>query len=242
MGLDVVPDNAPSRLWFACGRGDIKYIQVSKIKENPSKDASMYYINEGTFITGWISQGFLDLEKLNSYLTINSKSLVAGAQQIAVDYQLETGAIESGWAEIGTFSTSPWQQRAIAAAYNVKGRLFRLRFRLTTTSVRLTPILKAWILDEIMRFPVKYAYTIRFRVRDNDVDMRGIADPTSRAEDKVTALKAWSTALTVLTFRNSYSPMDNKSVVIEPIGGKPIDIIVRDKLEYLVYEATLLEV
>lgn len=242
MSLDVMPDSAPSRLWIACGEADMKWVQISKASKNPYKDTAMRYTHEGNYVTGWITAGFLDLSKLNTFLTLNTNGLSAGVKEIKVDYQLETGDLDSGWTNIGTYNTSPWQQSVVAAAYNVAGRMFRLRFRFIALSASSTPVLKAWILDELLRFPVKFAYTLRYRVRDNDVDMRNMADATARAETKLSTLDTWGTALTALTFRNPYSSYDNKKVVVEPTGTRPIGTIIKDGVEFHVGELTLLEI
>lgn len=239
MGLQVIPGTAPSRLWMACGDGDMKYILLPKVNKNPYKDTGYRYVNEGSIITPWISAGFLDISKLFSYLSAYTENLSSGHQEIQVDYQLETGSFDSGWTAISEFVTSPWQQLAIGS-FTVKGRRFRLRFRLQTDDMTETPVLKSWVLDSMLRFPVKYSYTFTGRLADEDKDARNVADKTKRAETDLAILDAWSTALTVLTFRNPYSTYDNKNVVLEPMGMRPLGLSTKDALESHTIELTVL--
>ena len=64
----------------------------------------------------------------------------------------------------------------------------------------------------------------------------------TRIETVMTTLDGWADAPTPLTFRCQYSPFDNKTVVLEPIGMRPILLNNTNQKEMHVGEITLLEI
>lgn len=248
MALQVIPGNNVSRLWISSGANELQWMNVSKTHKNPAKnkttatyETSFRYYPFGYLVTPWIAAGFLDVSKMLAYLSLYTESLSA-SQPIYVQYQLEVDT--ATWTNVGTwgiFSVSPWEVQP-STPIGVSGRRFRLRFLLLNSIPTSTPILKGWVLDLLMRFPVKYQYTFQVRVMDYDKDLRGVADMTLRAETTMTQLDTWSTANTILTFRNPYSIYDNKTVVIEPLGVRPISISIEDEIETHIAEITVLGV
>ena len=160
-----------------------------------------------------------------------------------MDYQTETGTLIAGWTAINSsFSTSPFQEVLISSSYNITGRRIRFRYRLYTDDNTKTPIVRATVLDALMRFPVKYTYACNVRLSDHPVSYQNRLDMLTDVEDVTAQLETWADAPTVLTWRCNYSPYDNKRVVLEPPGMRPIELDAETQREVHLGEIILMEV
>jgi len=110
-----------------------------------------------------------------------------------------------------------------------------------TMDGQLSPRLQSLLLKAIPRVPVKYAYPVKFRARDEDVDLQGDDDTYTRIEDKIAQLDTWATGTTPLTMRVVNSPFDNKTVFVDPASLQPI-AYVPDGVENHVAQMRLVEV
>jgi len=241
MAAQVVP-NMATRLWIAQG-SDVLWLALPTKTFNPYTDSVSRYFPEGYLTTSWVTVGMLDILKLLTEVKLFTENLSAGARFIRVEYQLETGALTSGWTRMGNiYDVSPFESAALSATYNVTARRIRFRFILSTSLAIYTPLLKSWLLETLVRLKVKYSYTFLARVADNQPGMDQIPDPNVRAETVFAQVDTWGDAPTALLFRCAYSPFDNKYVVVEPPGAKPTEIVMADNSEAHVVEITLLEI
>ena len=244
MLIQVIP-NMSTRLWFSQGY-DILYVPLPTNTWNPKNDSNFRFTHESVVTTGWINAGLMDVNKFWKSVKLYSENLSGTSQYVKCEYQLEDGGLETctEWIEIAdTFDTSPYQEVLVTDNYDIKARRIRFRFKLITTSNTESPIIKASIIEALLRFPVKYSYSISYRLEDRPEYYNGSKDATKYAEDVSSILDAWADAPTVLTFRCLYSPFDNKRVVIEPSSLKPVQIDSTDKLfEKHIGALTLLEV
>ena len=241
-GLQVIP-NGVSRLWLNQG-ADLVWVPIPKTSFNPLRDSNYRYIHEGYLITGWISAGFLDIEKLFKSVKLFTENLGAN-QTIQVQYQEETGALDSGWTNIvSVHNSSPFQEINIASANNIAARRIRFRLIFHTNSNTTTPVLKAQVVETLLRFPVKFQYSLTCRFADYDTDLADVSRTTAagRAEVDMAQIDAWANAPTVLTFTNLYSPFDSKTVLVEPPGCKPYKVDPEKQIEGHLAEITLLEI
>ena len=240
--LQVVPSGV-SRLWLNQG-ADLVWVPIPKTSFNPLRDANYRYIHEGYLITGWISAGFLDIEKLFKSVKLFTENLGAN-QYIQVQYQEETGSLDSGWTNIvSVHNSSPFQEVNIASANNIAARRIRFRLIFYTNSNTTTPVLKAQVVETLLRFPVKFQYSLTCRFTDYDTDMADTSRKTAagRAEVDMAQIDTWANAPTVLTFTNLYSPFDVKTVLVEPPGCKPYKVDPANQIEGHIVEITILEI
>jgi hypothetical protein len=243
MIVQVVP-NMSTRLWIS-QEYDILYVPMPTDTWNPKNDSDFRYTHESVITTGWITAGFMDILKFWNTVKLYTENLSGTDQYIVCEYQTEDGGLETctDWTEIeDTFDTSPFQEIEVSDD-NITARRIRFRLKLITTSNLESPIVKANVIETLLRFPVKQSYSFTFRLEDSPEDYSGRKDDTTRAEDIAEILDAWADAPTVLTFRCNYSPYDDKEVVLEPISYKPLQVDSNDALyEKHVGTATLLEI
>jgi hypothetical protein len=191
-----------------------------------------------------VTAGLMDVLKFWRSVKLYTENLSGTAQYVQVEYQIEDGNLESGWTAIAdTYETSPFEEQLISDDYDTTARRIRFRYKLITTSNLESPLVKASIIEALIRFPVKYSYTITYRLEDRPEDYSGRKDAAKTAEDQSEILDTWADAPTVLTMRCNYSPFDDKKVVIEPSSLKPIQVDSGNVLfEKHIGSVTLLEV
>jgi hypothetical protein len=196
--------------------------------------------------TGWISAGFMDIPKFWKSVKLYTEDLVDEEQYITCEYQEDYGMLENctHWHEVvEVFNTSSFQEVLLSNDYDVVARQIRFRFKLHTKDNTKTPVIKAIIVEALLRFPVRFSYSFNFRLEDSPSNYTGDHDHTVRAEDVAATLDTWGNEPTVLTMRCNFSPFDNKRVVIEPTSLKPIELTNDNVLfEKHIGQITLLEV
>ena len=231
--VQAVPGDAPDRLWFSEGV-DINSVNLPSLTFDPSHDAQFKFTHEAHLITSWYYANLKDVLKLFKSLKIFAENLVPGEQFIDFDYQLDGDNLDSQWTTVsGTFDTVPLEEIDLSATHNVTGRRIRFRLRLYTDDGRLTPKIKATLLEALTRISTKFSYTMTFKVVDNAKDMNGSPENYSVVETLISQLDTWANAPTVLLMRSNYSPYDNKFVVIDPNSMQPLILIAGDTEEQL---------
>jgi hypothetical protein len=244
LNIQVIP-GLSTRLWISQDN-DILWIPLPTNTWNPVNDDNFTYTHEAMLTTGWITAGFMDIPKFFKSVKLYTEDLVDEEQYITCEYQEDYGMLENctHWhAAEEVFNTSPFQEVLLSSDYDVVARRIRFRFKLHTNDNTKTPVIKAIVIEALLRFPVKYSYTFNFRLEDTPEYYAGHKDITMRAEDISAILDEWGDAPTVLTMRCNFSPFDNKKVVIEPTSLKPIELTTSNMLyEKHVGQITLLEV
>lgn len=247
MHCQVVSGNV-SRLWLTQG-ADLVFVPLPNVTYNPYYEPSYTYAPEGALVTAWITCDFLDVLKLFDGLKLFTDNLSTGQQEIYVDYQTETGSLSSGWTRVldsssvpDPYDTSPFELKYLKQAHDLTARRIRLRFVFRTSTNTETPMLKAWVLESLIRLPTRYSYSFLCLPADEPQDMRGVPTYTTRAETTFATLDSWSRSPTKLTFRNMFSPYDNKNVTLEEGGARPVTLITDAQRELHVLEVTLLEI
>jgi hypothetical protein len=239
--VQVIP-GMNTRLWVS-QEYDILWLPLPTGTWNPKNDSNFRYTHESVITTGWISCGFMDISKFWKSVKLYTENLSGTDQYIQCEYQIEDGDLESGWTAINdVFNTSPFEEQLISANYDTIARRIRFRFKFITTSNLESPILKASIVDALLRFPVKYAYTIPVILEDFPQALVNDRDMITRIEDITAIMDGWVDSPVVLTFRCPYSPYDNVRVVLEESGMKPMELDMENQVEKHVATLTLLEV
>jgi len=241
MIIQVIPGMS-TRLWVS-QEYDILWLRLPTDTWNPKNDSDFRFTHESVITTGWMTAGFMDVLKFWKSVKIYSENLSGTSQYIQCEYQLEDGDLESGWLALDdTFDTSPFQEELVSNNYDVNARRIRFRYKLITSSNLESPIMKASVIETLLRFPVKYSYAFTYRLEDNPENYTGVKTAT-RAEDVAEILDAWGDKPTVLNFYCNYSPFDDKKVVIEPSSLRPIQVDSTDVLyEKHIGSVTLLEI
>lgn len=208
------------RLWIAMG-AHYFYLPMPSASTNPTKDSNMLYTHEGVLQLGYMYADLYDVYKLYYRLKLFTENLAVGAyrtgQTIEVDYRLDD---DTAWVPLEEyFDESPIEEHDLASM-PVTGRRIQLRLRFQTSDLTITPILKAAVLETIARVPIKYAYTMPFRVSDQEVDLNGKREEYT-AEEKMEILSTWAESLTPLTMYADRKAFHDKIGFIDPQTIKP---------------------
>jgi hypothetical protein len=227
MGVSVSP-GLITRLFISQG-SDLVSVPLPKESFNPAQDSNYEYTHESYIVSGWISANFLDVNKLFKSVKLYTENLSGTSQYVKVEYQTETGSLSTSWTEVtSSYSTSPFEENDIAAANDVTARRIRFRVTLYTDDRAVTPILKSYVIEALLRLGIKYQYAVRFKLEDFPADLYGERDMTARIEDTTAIIENWADAPTALTFRCPYSPYDNKTVILEHDGMRPIELVTEE--------------
>lgn len=217
IAFDVIPGTQPDRLIIAQG-DDVIWLAMPSGTLDANKDANVRYTHESVLISSYINGGFPDIWKLYYTLKLRTKDLETDEQFIEVDYQVDD---DDEWTPInGVFDKSPVSELPINEEYGKNAKQFRYRLRMQTTDNTKTPILKTVVVEMLGLIPVKYGYTIPFRVKDNDVTLLGDLDDIT-AEQKMKVIDEWAASLTPLYMRCIKKRFDGKRVFINPSPMTP---------------------
>jgi hypothetical protein len=172
--------------------------------------------------------GMYDVQKLIKEIRIWSDNLSAGTlggeyETVEVDYRLDEN---TAWTQItGTAIQSPVAKLDMTSIYGLAGKRIQLRIRMYTGYAVITPVLRAAIVDCVIRAQVKYMYSLSFRVQDDEptlaareFDEDSVTAASMSAMTKLAQIESWADADTdSLLYMTSNSPLlDGKYVFINP--------------------------
>jgi hypothetical protein len=227
MALQVIPGDVPDRLWLY--QGNMSVVLTIANDGEEERDLSGYlFAPEGAIILSRMHAGMYDVQKLIKEIRIWSDNLSDGTlggeyETIEVDYRLDQ---DTAWTRItGTAIQSPVAKLDMTSIYGLAGKRIQLRIRMYTGYAVITPVLRAAIVDAVLRSQVKYMYNITFRVMDDEpalaareMDEDSVTAASMSAMTKLAQLESWADADTdSLLYMTSNSPLYNgKYVFINP--------------------------
>jgi hypothetical protein len=153
-----------------------------------------------------------------------------GNIEIVADYQVDDDTV---WTKIGAFNRVPVHERDLNTTLPTSRRI-RFRLRFYTNDVNETPRLKAAVVEGVAFVPVKQSYSFQFQIfeGDMDIDLEGDESVTmTTVEDRHADLQTWANTGSHLTWRCNLSPIDNKTVFIDPISFQPIVNVPGEQME-----------
>lgn len=183
---------------------------------DPTKDTKYRYTHEASLTTGWIYGNMFDVDKIYHSIRTLCEDLYEGEQFIEVDIMFDDDA---EWTRMyDVINTSPSQEIKIMEGTRIGrvGNRMRIRLRMQTDDSFVTMKLKTLVTESVVRVPVKYSYSVRYRAEDGDHDLNGNPDSYREALDKVNQIEEWAASLTPLTMRCNFGSMDDKTVFIDP--------------------------
>lgn len=211
--VQVIPGESADRLWFSEGPDTVS-LPLPGNTGNEATDSTYLFTHEGVLETGWFSND--ELEQLVSGVKLTLDSMDADTK-IEWDYKVD--ADTGSWVPISTnFTTQPAQKISL----NIATTRLKLRFRFQSAKNAKTPHLRRMTVRITVRPETRYTYSMNFMFSDNAVDLLGQADAYTRAETLITQLDAWADANTPLTMKCAWSPMDNKTVYLDPVVLSPL--------------------
>jgi hypothetical protein len=192
-------------------------------------DSAYTYTCEGAIVLSRMHSGMFDVQKLIRTIKIWADNLIwsdddsTARIQINLDYRLDD---DTAWTPItGTLIQSPMSTLDMVSVFGLAGKRIQLRLRLQSDDNTKTPILKAAIVEAVLRINAKYMYNMNFRVMDDEPTLtpREMDDNSSTAAGnsaltKLAKIEDWADADTdSLLYMTSNSPLYNgKYVFINP--------------------------
>jgi hypothetical protein len=213
MFLQVIP-GGPNRLWFGMDNNAC-WVNVPAKSVDPSKDSDCDYASSGEIITSWVDLHLADVDKYFKDLKVVSEGLATSAQTITAYYQINTSTDADTWTLIGTYDTSPVEEKSIGN--KITGRRIRFKFVFSTNDDSKTPMMLAWTMDALARVPPKGRWEPNIVLKDKAPLLNGAesTDPQTRAEI-ISQLDTWAGSATPLTMTTVDPAFTNVTVFIEP--------------------------
>lgn len=210
MALQVIPGTTIDRLWLYQGNISI-WLPIASSGVDELNDSAYTYTCEGAIILSRMHSGMFDVQKLIRLIKIWADQLAWSEDdstariQINLDYRLDD---DTAWTAItGTLIQSPMSTLDMVSVFGLAGKRIQLRIRLQSDDNTQTPILKAAIVEAVIRINVKYMYNLTFRVMDDEPTLT----PREMDEDSITA--AGMSAMTKLAQIESWADADADSLI-----------------------------
>lgn len=232
--IQTIPgDDNTDRLIVSMGEDVIKL----PIAINPLNQRNYQYYgydteNPPSIETSWIDYGMKDVNKYYHSVTLFADYPVGTLQtgrefEIIVYYRLSEN---SSWVKAGRTSGSgmyPEEVELDHTNHNVAGKKIQLKFEFhINSSASYTPRLKAWVLNGILRMPVKKSWQLTFALEPaEDLQDRRMIDTRHTLIDQ---LNIWANSKvhnTPLRMRTCDRQTDNKLVFIDPASISLINVV-----------------
>jgi len=158
--------------WFSLTEGGddtFHYIKWSRHSVNPLDDLTLEYEATGWIITPWYDAGLFDLEKVFFNFVVNALGLVAGSEDIDVEFQVDDYDV---WYTLGTVSTTPEGVLKFPDNTEFDPALFakKIRYRITLNrgaTTTNTPVMKSWGHRFVVRPESRYGWGVSVKAYNN---------------------------------------------------------------------------
>jgi hypothetical protein len=202
------------RLWV-CQGDDVLWLPIDL---NPLTNADYSYTWESVLYSCRVWGGMQDVLKFWKSLKLVSQDLASG-QVVYGDYKIEG---EATWHTLpAAFDTSMFQEILLTYAYDQSGRYIELRLRSLTNDATKTPVILGTVIESLMRFEVKFVWSINFRLASNDLDLAGNPDPLGYSE-KLALLDEWLLSPTPLEVSCFREDTHGAIAFLEPVPMRPL--------------------
>lgn len=210
-------------LWCATKRGVSGMYWPREWDYTRFTDQVNHYEPHGYLITGWFDCGSVTLDKWWDRITIHADGL-GTTNRIEIYYQTSEDGKRGyrpddirSWTYAGTTSGSDTRQ---SINLNVTSKKIRFFIHLVG-DYNSTPIMLGYNVEYLARVQSASAYPLNIRVSDMGVDREGQAETLDTA-GMIAQLDAWAETITPLTMRSILESYDNKLVLIERPGLRPL--------------------
>ena len=206
------------------------------------------YATEGALVLSRMHAGMFDTQKIIQSIQIWADNLVFYTDrdgiELGVDYRLGE---DDAWTTLEITKANPissppvtrsggvWSDANITnttissidltQSFGLAGKMIQMRLRFFSNMITKTPLLRAAVVQAVMRSQIKYMYNLTFRVVDDEpsltpreMDEDSITAASMSAITKLAQLESWADADTEgLLYMTSNSPLyDGKYVFINP--------------------------
>jgi hypothetical protein len=231
--IQVVPGDTADRLWFTEG-DDIAWLPLPGNTLKEDTDDTFKHTHEGVLETGWIYGNEQDAVKLFHSVKLFLENTTAN-RKVEWDYKKND---ETTWTNVTTaFSTAPVQKVTL----HISARRIKFRFRMQTNDNTETPQIRGMVVEATTRPETRYTYTANTDLADAGIDLEGNEDTALSAATTLTTLDGWVANNTSLTLRSVFSPVDSKTVFLEPITLNPLGFIADESAEKFAITLNMIE-
>lgn len=244
----TIPGRDAGELWISIG-GDLLSINLAL-----SPNAKDYKpAGESWIVMPRIYMGLLDVDKFFKSIKASMQSTKYYSVGV-INIEYKTNNVSTWTPVAGAFDVDGIKEQLISSAYDIAGKWIQLRVRLFMTSheeqsVVITeeemggfPELNALILESLSRVPVKWAYTLVFRVKDRDIDLLGDEQPDT-VDSVDSQLSSWVASPLPIRLYAFMTPYNDKWVYVEPSSLKLLRYQVdEDGRREMIAQITLIEI
>lgn len=232
--MQAIPgNNYPDRLWISEGSNLIALpIAITPLQQYQYEffgHGTTTLSNMGYIETSWIDFGLKDVNKYFHSIKIFSdySDDISSGQEYKIDVQFKTD-IDTDWIDIGFTRAEvtkelmiQYPEAYVPASYNghnVFGKKIKFRIYMRpVASAYQTPILKAIVVNGVLRMPVKRSWNITVHLEPmKDLQDKPLTDTPGMIYDKLFAWSDSETHATPLLMNTNDIITDNKYVFIDP--------------------------
>lgn len=231
--VQAIPGNSNTDLMFIGTGSDVIKIPIAINPLNQSDYQYFGYDSKNPYVeTSWIDYGMKDVNKYFHSVSLFADyplgKLQTGREfEIIIYYRLSEN---DSWRIAGTTINNPVFPQEIELdrlKHNVSGKRIQLKleFKINSSTFK-TPRLKAWVLNGVLRMPVKKSWQLTFALEPpEDLQDKRLSDERHSLIDQ---LNIWSDSKrhnTPLTMRTCDRQTDNKLVFIDPASISLINVV-----------------
>ena len=232
--MQAIPgNNYPDRLWISEGSNLIALpIAITPLQQYQYEffgHGTTTLSNVGYIETSWIDFGLKDVNKYFHSIKIFSdySDDISSGQEYKINVQFKTD-IDTDWIDIGFTRAEvtkelmiQYPEAYVPASYNghnVFGKKIKFRIYMRpVASAYQTPILKAIVVNGVLRMPVKRSWNITVHLEPmKDLQDKPLTDTPGMIYDKLFAWSDSETHATPLLMNTNDIITDNKYVFIDP--------------------------
>lgn len=222
--------------------------------ESGSYENYYTYATEGALVLSRMHAGMFDTQKIIQSIQVWADNLVFYTDrdgiEIGVDYRLgeadDWTALEITKAnpissppitrDAGVWSDANISDTTISSidltqTFGLAGKMIQIRLRFFSNMITASPVLRAVVVQAVMRSQIKYMYNLTFRVMDDEptltpreMDEDSVTAASMSAISKLEQIESWADADTEgLLYMTSNSPLyDGKYIFINPPATRQI--------------------
>lgn len=218
----AIPGSMSGRIWVSIGK-DLVYLMFHP---NPLQDAEFEYAFTGHLITSDLDYEMSEVTKVFKSITLISEAPLGGVPYIEVDYRVDNA---TSWTRLENAQFIRGSQEALLGPPYPRGKNIAFRLKYFSTGINITPVLKAMVVKAYGIVEPKYGYSWTSLISngvtsrdlmDNPVRVLGSFDTVSEAIEQ---LDEWAENLIPLTMTSIYSPMNNKTVLLDTLPLQAYD-------------------
>ena len=229
-----------SRIWLEEG-DELVWLDLPNQGDDPITDVNYQFAAEGYVSGSRIYANLDDRQKVFSSIKVVSDRLnvpaVAGVGEpdgqhwIEPEYQLDTDEEGLAWTAVfgGNIELSPSEEIFLTNYDNdqvvtVRGRYLRVRLRLNTTRPKISPVLRALLVESLIGVPHKFSFKATLLFEDGQLDLLDQPYTDTQAWQQAGRLQEYAEQLEVFTLKAPSSTLDGAKVIISPPEMAPLAI------------------